>query len=176
MKKFVKLALLILSALSLIIFARCSSEEIPGPQGEEGPEGPQGEKGEPGSVDIYYSEWIDSGFPSIPNNFVTFDIQDENINTDLLDEGIFLAYGKTPLVITSIPITFNSRSYYYFVFTETNIVRFAASTTNNSDVIFNNYQQFRYIIIPVAEMPTNRGLRLEKLSYEEVCKLYNISD
>jgi len=153
----------------------CTGEDgEPGPQGEQGE---QGEQGDPGTADIYYSDWFDEEFIDTPTTSHSFGITDENINEDLGENSIILVYARTsnPAVF-QLPVTVDNKAYYYIAFYENQFLRFDAETTDGSSQIFNNFPEFRFVIIKGDPSTGGRKADYRSMSYEQIATLFNIPD
>jgi len=188
MKKFKLITVL----LALAILAFNCSKGPAGPQGSTGPQGPVGPAGPTGTANVIYSAWFltGTGWDSIANApsygaYGTFDKAASDITQTIIDNGVVLAYMKGdpttglanevfPLPY-SVGVGFNFTDLWDFVLNAPGNIRFLYK----SDVPWTLAElggiSFRYIIIP-GGVAGGRMLNLKKMSYEEVCKLYNIPE
>tara|TARA_R110002020_G_scaffold239549_2_gene452084 strand:+ start:328 stop:909 length:582 start_codon:yes stop_codon:yes gene_type:complete len=123
------------------------ADGINGVDGVDGTPGSQGPAGEDGNVNIISSDWITTSFSTA--DFSTFDIVDSAITAESTANAAILAYGRvnnnTSIVI---PFTFSSRTYYFSVITNENIIRFIGYSLDGSAQNFNDFNAVRYVIIP----------------------------
>ncbi|WP_109301561.1 hypothetical protein [Aquimarina sp. AU474] len=171
--------LIIILILSILITS-CEGED-----GEIGPEGLQGEQGLPGetgTANVIYSEWIDTEFgDNITNINVAFEFDAPEINTNILNSGTILVYGRTfdttnGVRVYQLPLTVgvgSSRLSYLFIVSTGKI----EIRINSSEVIGNNdfIQQYRYVIIPGGESATS-SVNHSKMSYQEIANKFTIKD
>lgn len=181
MKKYLFLNGLFAMCL-LVLLPSCEGEEgdpgPQGPQGEQGIQGEQGEQGEPGPVDIYYSNWIATDFQSTPSTLSTFDIIDVQITEDLMNESIVLAYARQEASnnIYSIPVTFLTQSYSFYLQLDENKITFLATSTNQTNLVYDFFEAVRYVIIPTTATNGRMSEEPFTIPYEDLKKKYNIPD
>jgi len=170
--------LVYLALVCTVVITSCSGEDgEPGPQGEQGEQGEKGDKGDPGTADIYYSDWIPEEFLDTPTTSHSFGITDENINDDLANDAVILVYARTSNPgLHQLPITIDNKSYFYIAFYENNWLRFDAETTDGSSQIFNNFIDFRFVIIKEGNNTSGRKIDYQSMSYEEIKELFQIPD
>lgn len=171
-----------------------------GDQGVPGDQGDQGIQGEPGTANVICSEWIklagewrDSAFYG---DCKVNHINVEQLTSDIINDGVVLCYyksvsmsvipGPTPVVnVQLLPLTGRSGDDNFTLdfWLKTGRITFRAFTHDNS----RNYSPdgspvywpvFRYVLIPggVAATAKKSTLDFTKLSYEEVCELFDISE
>lgn len=158
----------------------CQDDDSPaeGPQGEQGPageDGQDGEDGEDGNANVIASEWIVEQFT---DDFVTgtyFDVEDKNINQEILDSGVFLAYGKylDSSYILPLPTMLDNKYYYSYMYTGR--VRFGGNAMVEGTLEFYEFTHFRYIIIPSsATSGKNTSVDFHAMSYGEVMDYFDL--
>jgi hypothetical protein len=187
MKKFKLLSVLI--ALSVLLFS-CSKEGPAGPQGETGLQGPAGPQGPAGSANVIYSPWFLTGsgwdtltYASNYGAYATYDKAASGITQAIIDNGVVLAYMKGdpttgladevfPLPYT-VGVGYGFTDLWDFVLNAAGNIRFLYKSDYPWDIATLGDISFRYIIIP-GGVAGGRMLDLRRMTYEEVCKLYNI--
>lgn len=152
--------------------------------------GDTGPAGLPGTANVVYSEWFT---PNVYTKDTVFSVwgfkynrSAPQITQQILDSGTVLTFGKllgyNPLIwptnlVQQLPITLTYNSGGI-----TNDTWSARLTPGNLQIRFVNDRniyttiavnhQFRYIIIPGGA----KGGRRVRLSYEEICREYNIPE
>ena len=192
MKKFMLLSVSFLAIV--LVFTSCKKGDV-GPQGPQGPagsqgaQGQQGVQGQTGTANVIYSPWFTPGAWTKDTIFglwgFNYNKTATEITQQLLDSGVVLAFGKlygyNPIIwqngqVGQLPVAIN-----YILGGTTYTDNWSALVTpGNIHIRFTDDQnyygsistshQFRYIIIPGG----SAGGRLANLSYEEVCRKYNI--
>ena len=168
------LCLLVVSISTLFVFVACK----------------KGDDGLPGTANVKFSEWFT---PAAYKKDTVFGIWGFSYNKtaaaitqNVLDSGVVMVFGKmtgyNPLVwptgsVGQLPITIS-----YMQGGLQNDTRQFKATPGNLNIRFQNdhnlyttianTHQYRYIIIPGA-VPAGAGRGIN-LSYEEVCRRYNI--
>jgi hypothetical protein len=188
-------------AMSIVLATSCSSEDgedgAIGPQGEQGPAGPagpqgeqgeQGEQGDPGTANVIYSDWVNT---ELGNSIVTtsssFDIEAPEIDSDMLNLGTILVYGRRVElpgegnIVYPLPIVFGSarQQSYFFVATSENIRITVHANEEGESVGDGSYlEQYRYVLIPggVSLSEKSGSMDFSKMSYEQVASLFNIDE
>ena len=180
------------SLLILSSFVSCKKGDV-GPQGPQGQQGLTGVQGPTGTANVKYSAWFTAN-PWVKDT--VFDIYEFNYNKaateitqEVLDSGTVLTFAKLSGYNTLIwpvgqvgqmPITvsykFSTGGITY------NDTWSALATVGNLRIRFINDQnyygsiaathQFRYIIVP-GGISTGR---IAQLSYNDLCKQYNIPE
>jgi len=177
----------VITALAVLAF-NCSK----GPAGPQGAAGPQGPAGPTGSPNVIYSPWFltGNGWDSITNApgygaYGTFDQAASGITQSVIDNGVVLAYMKGdpttglandvfPLPY-SIGLGFGFTDLWDFVLNAPGNIRFLYKSDNPWYLYQLAGISFRYIIVP-GGVAGGRMLNLKKMSYQEVCRLYNIPE
>jgi hypothetical protein len=193
MKK--SLFLFALPMLALALFIGFEGDE--GPQGEQGEQGTQGVQGETGTANVIYSAWVqptggwrDSSFYG---NAKVSHINVSQITSTVINTGVVLCYYKsvTSLILPgatvnvfALPLTGNTGSTAFTLdyWVKAGRITLRAYTHDNSatytPVGMLYHPEFRYVIIPGGVQATAKKAALDftKLSYEEVCGLFNIPE
>ena len=185
-----KLKLLSIFIVISIMFFNCSKEGPVGPKGDSGPQGPAGPQGPVGTANVIYSPWFLTGsdwdtatYALNYGAFATYDKAASGITQTIIDNGVVLAYMKgdptTGLANDVFPLPYTVGAGYGF----TDLWDFALNAIGNIrflyksdypwDVVTLGGISFRYIIIP-GGVSGGRMLDPRKMTYQEVCKLYNI--
>ncbi len=151
--------------------------------GDDGAVGPQGVQGESGTANVIYSEWITSPFgpPEAASKF--FDLVDGaafDFNNDVV-----LVYGRRSVgtIANILPYYEVEEQEYYRVniVSTTRTIRIVAVTTDGVNSFFDEFDEFRYVIIPggvPAGGDNARGLQpdYQNMSYDEIATLFNIPE
>lgn len=178
--------LLFVPVLALIVAGGCE-----GPEGDEGPEGPpgaqgiqgeQGPQGDPGTANVIYSDWLqlegvwrDSTFFGVDWKVNHLTVPD--LTQEVIDNGVVLCYGEFSNNV--VPLPYYSKSYILTFTLDLNKIIFMTSNPDfTGGVSLSSSFNFRYIIIPggVAATGTKSTIDYSKLSYKEVCSLFNIAE
>jgi len=176
----------IIAFITAGVFVSCKKGDV----GPQGPQGPQGEQGVPGVPNVIYSEW----FTASPwKKDTVFGVWGFNyskpapgITQQVLDSGSVLTFGKLLGYTSSVwPTTQVSQLPILLTYYQGSIMTdtwSAYATVGNLRIKFvndkNDYaaiattHRFRYIIIPGGRP----GGRSRPLSYEEICKKYQIPE
>ncbi|PSL42699.1 hypothetical protein CLV51_11185 [Chitinophaga niastensis] len=178
--------LVVCAATVMLAGAGCKKGDT-GPKGDTGQQGAQGPVGTP---NVIYSSWFT---PSLYIKDTVFGIWGLNYNKaaasitqQVLDSGTVLTFGKlegyNSIIwpkgqVAQLPITVT-----YIIGPTQNDTWSALATVGNLHIRFVNdhnlygnistTHQFRYIIIPGGKP----GARVAQLSYEEICRQYNIPE
>jgi len=150
---------------------------------KEGTVGPQGEPGLDGQVDVYYSAWY------TPTKWIGeagdwyFDVSSKAISEDVVEAGIILAYMSVPNDLYANAVrpmpAYVIGANWDFLIPDYGTIEF----TSDSQIVpgTTNYF-FRFIVIPSGTKLKSTGsagltkAELLKMSYHDVCKLYNIPE
>lgn len=192
------LFLFALPMLALALFIGCEGDEGPaGPKGDQGDQGIQGIQGETGTANVIYSGWInpagewrDSTFYG---NCKVKTINVPQLTSAIVSDGVTLCYYKSvsslilpgaPTNVIPLPFTSISGTYNYTLdfWLKTGRITFRAFTHDNSatyapESMF-SHAEFRYVLIPGGVQATAKKAALDftKLSYEEVCEMFDIPE
>lgn len=168
-----------------------------GVPGTPGAPGTPGEQGETGTANVIYSEWIapagDWRDSSFYGNAKVNHINVSQITSAVINDGIVLCYYKSvstiilpgaPTNVMALPLTgvTGSTSFTLDFWLKTGKITFRAFTHDNSGSYVPEglffYPLFRYVIIPGGVQATAKKAALDftKLSYEEVCELFDIPE
>jgi hypothetical protein len=190
-----KSKMFVLSIGILILFSVACTKEGPqgppgpqGSQGQPGPAGPAGGTGATGTANVIYSdwfeftasEWADTTLPLTPNRVRRAIKLAPGITQNVINQGMILSYFRLSPTegVIPMPFLFNSNGSYHFynLFDVGKVIYALVNRSGNASGSFN--AQFRYIIIPggVSGGRLSEGAVADhqKLSYEEVLKLYKI--
>lgn len=189
MKKLIK-SIYLVAISCLLIFTGCKKGDD-GPAGATGPVGPAGPAGPVGTANIIYSSWMDTNpwtnsTTSLGAGKKTyyFDIAAPKITADIIDKGTVLVYVKFISDPDGVGIAKLLPSIYYNIGGADIQYRFQYGLFLNKirvicDIIPNGLpssnNKIRYIIIP-GGVPNARTADYTKMSYSEVCQLYNIGE
>ncbi|MFO7369134.1 MAG: hypothetical protein R6X09_02565 [Bacteroidales bacterium] len=196
MRKF--LLFFALPMLALALFIGCEGDEGPaGPKGDQGDQGDQGIQGETGTANVIYSDWIqpagawrDTSFYGVAK---VNHINVSGLTSAIINDGVVLCYYKSvssiilpgaPTNVMALPWTglTGSTSFTLDFWLKTGKITFRAYTHDNSGsytpVGMLWHPEFRYVIIPGGVQATAKKAALDftKLSYEEVCELFDIPE
>ena len=161
--------LLLVSVVSLLLFAGC---------GKEGPQGPAGQ-----DATVYYSEWFTPSVWSGNSGDWYFEVNAPDLTEDIVENGVVMAYAwldgdvyegtaVRPLPAHAIGANWSFLIHQY------ESIQFTCDMFNMPLASGN---KFRFIAIP-GNIPALKsgtpGVRsteeLKSLSYVEICRLYNI--
>jgi len=191
MKKLVIITGVIMQAF---IFFSCSKQGPAGPQGTtglQGPVGSPGSQGQTGSANVIYSSWFltgsgwDTTGASNYKAIAIFDKAAPAITQSILDSGLVLCYMKgdptTGLSNQVFPLPYSVGigtglgfvDLWDFVLDAPGNIRFLYKSDNPWTLAELATISFRYIVIP-GGVAGGRMLDPRKMTYEQVCTLYNI--
>lgn len=185
-----------IGALLMVFFTACKKGDT-GPKGDAGAQGnpgTAGAAGPKGTANIIYSTWVNTNpwvasTTSIGAGKKTsyFDITANQLTQGIIDSGTVLVYAKFVAetngdgIAKMLPSIFydggSANIQFRFQFgLLLNKVRVIADVLPSGTPSPNN--QVRYIIIPGGVPVSGRMLKPDfaKMSYEEVCRLYNIPE
>lgn len=166
------------------LMGSCSGED--GKDGATGPEGPQGEAGTDGidgNANVTTSPWIPSTFNSSIAASVSFSYDDPQFSTLSTDTTVFLVYGRrnaigTTDIITSLPVVIGQKSYFFEVYAHQGKIYFRGRSVDPSNTLytFNDFEAYRYVIIPANVMAKQAHPDFKKMDYEEVMDYFGLED
>lgn len=157
---------------------------------KKGDTGPQGPGGEDGNANVIYSNWFTPTTYKKDTVFGNWGFRHDQpvaaITQSILDSGAVLTFGKllgyNPLVwpagqVGQLPIAVTYQQGglqhdFWQAYTSTGNLRIRFTNDNNIYTSIATQHQFRYIIIPGG---TASG-RVRQMSYEEICRMYNIPE
>jgi hypothetical protein len=178
----------------MLLFSSCSKPS----NGATGPTGPTG------NANVIYSAWFTPASYTKDTVFGTwgfyYDKTASDITAQMLDSATIITYGKLNGYVSSIWPTNQSAALpiaitYEISATVTNIdtwsalispgkLRIQLQSSTNAYGSISNAHQFRYVIIPgtvLASRPaygatSTPAIDYTKLTYEQVCSLFNIPE
>ncbi|MFP2995303.1 hypothetical protein ABN763_05310 [Spongiivirga sp. MCCC 1A20706] len=175
--QFLKITLLVIS----LIVLGCSPEDgKDGAQGPQGEAGQDGQDGADGNANVIASPWFDEEFPNTPSTSAFFNRTDTQITQDVVDSAAFLVYGKrlnisSTDIIVQLPVVDDEVTYFYELFPQTNQIFFRAeSVDKTTEFTFNDFEQFRYVIIPSANTGKGQSKDFAKMSYYDVMDYFSL--
>jgi len=170
-----------------------------GINGADGADGATGPQGPAGSSSVIYSSWFtDADFNSTPSwEDSTLTITNEiiaraiktapDITAGILDSGIVLSYVRHYSIVSPQLLPYFSKIGTGDPIVPTNLVElnivpqegsliYYFTNLNTSDASGFSVADFeyRYIIIPGGTMASGRKIDPKTMSYQQVCKTYNI--
>lgn len=173
----------LIAALFIFPFTGCI--ESPGAVGPTGPQGPAGFDGE--NATVYYSEWFSPEAWSGQAGDWYFAANAPDLTEDVVEGGIILAYcwleddlyeGTT---IRPLPAFALGANWSYLIHEYGSIEFTCDKIVDNSPPSTNHF--FRFVAIPgtipaLKSSKTNNYSKesLLKMSYKEVCELFNIPE
>jgi hypothetical protein len=170
MKTNIKITFVLL-VLSLLSFTGCINKETPGPAGQD--------------ATVYYSEWFSPSDWLIGADEWYFDASAPDLTADIVENGTILGYatldgdlyGSTS--VRPLP-AFALGSNWSYLIHEYGYIQFTCDMINKPATIGN---KFRFIAIPgtVPALKSTSSViytkqELRNMTYQEVCKLYNIPE
>lgn len=196
--------LLFVLAAAALLLSSCGKDGAVGPQGPIGPTGATGPAGSTGATgatgakgtaNVIYSNWVTPATYTKDTVFTTWhlytDIAAAGITQDVLDKGTVIVYGKlggyTASVwptnqVSALPIllTYQEGATTY---TDTwsslatvGNVRIDFVDDNNLYNAISNAHQFRYVIIPGAQLAAAVKNHVNLKNYGEVKQAFNLKD
>jgi|ERR1035437_1021061 hypothetical protein len=149
---------------------------------KEGPGGPMGPAGY--DAQVYYSEWFSPAAWTDGTTDWFFDVSAPDLTSSIVETGIILAYVSldgdlySSAAVRPLP-TYALNSNWSFLVHEPGGIEF----TNDGVSVPLKTHLFRFILIPgnipaksasASGMGKKTASELRSMSYEQVCKLYNI--
>jgi hypothetical protein len=189
-KNLSKVLLMAISIFSMSIISSCSKDGVDGASGKDGVNGTNGQTG---TANVIYSQWINQNWNTENGLFLkVMDVTEPRITTQIINNGYVLGFWKfsNQAVVYSLPIIFNddSRNIRREMFYFQDRVRFTAARFNISLVmsdlwlngdVSSGIPQYRYIIVPGGVSTSGRSAtktNYSKMSYQEICKNFNIPE
>lgn len=182
-----------IAVLSMVLFTSCKKGDT-GPKGDAGAQGNPGAAGPKGTANVVYSAWMNTNpwvasTTSIGTGKSTFyfDITTTQVTQGIIDSGTVLVYAKFVAETDGSGIAKLLPSIYYNAGGTATQFRFQHGLLLNKIRIIcdvlpsgtpHSANQVRYIIIPGGVPASGRMMQPDfaKMSYEEVCRLYNIPE
>ena len=193
--------LLFVLAAAALLLSSCGKDGAIGPQGPigpvgaTGPTGATGSTGATGTANVIYSAWVTPATYVKTTIFGTvyfsYDLAASKITQNILDKGAVIVYGKlngyNPVIwptdqVSALPIVIT-----YMSGSTANIDTWAARDTIGSIHIsltsstnaygsISNAHQFRYVIIPGAQLTAAIKNHVNLKNYGEVKQAFNLRD
>jgi hypothetical protein len=173
--KITTLSLII--AFSILLFSGCKTE---------GPIGPPGQNGQNGqNATVYYSEWFSPSAWEGTSGDWYFDASAPDLTQDIVEQGVVLGYvwlggdlyngtSVRPLPAFALGANWDFLVHQYGSIEYTSDMVAQPNTSGN---------KFRFIAIPgtipalkSASLKSKSAQELRSMTYQEVCKLYNIPE
>jgi hypothetical protein len=167
----------ILSKLLVLIFSgllisSCTQEGAVGPQGE------------PGKIDVYYSQWYTPNSWDGQAGDWYFDVTSPDINQDVVEGGIILAYMSVPNDIYQNAVrpmpAWAVQANWDFLIPDYGTIEF---TCDSEIAPGTTDHYFRFVIIPSGtQLKSTKAVaghskeELMKMPYQDVCKLFGIPE
>jgi hypothetical protein len=165
----------------MVLFTSCSPED--GKDGEQGPSG---------TANVMYSDWINQDWNFTNDTYTkSMGINEPKANNDFFNNGgivlgYFRVYGNTIYPLAYEDNSFkNLRKMYVAYFESQGSIRFIMESTdgtaltnvevNGSTSDYN--PQFKYVLIPGGvNISSKQEVDYTKMSYQEICILFNIPE
>jgi hypothetical protein len=172
-----KISIYILTAISLLVFISCKNETVQGPAGQDGLDGKD--------ATVYFSEWFTPSDWFGTSGDWYFDASAPDLTKDIVESGVVLAYvwlagdiyngtSVRPLPAYALDANWSFLIHQYGSIEFTSDMFSKPLTTGN---------KFRFIAIPgnletlkSASLKSISENELRKMTYQEVCKFFNISE
>ena len=171
--------LYLIFAFLMLFFSGCSTD---GPIGPEGPQGPAGQNGQ--NATVYYSEWFSPSSWSGSSGDWYFEASAPDLTQDIVEKGVVLGYvwlegdiypnAVRPLPAYALGANWDFLVYQYGSIVFNSDLKSQPSTSGN---------KFRFVAIPgttpalkSASLKYKGVEELRNMSYQEVCKLFNIPE
>ena len=169
--------------ISLLASVTSCKKGDPGATGPAGPAGPTGATGAAGTANVIYSPWATVNFTGSGSSY-TAKITAPQVTQDIMDKGVVKTYFK-----------FGSTVYegnYHNQATNSGIYQYLSVGFINLVANFDASYPWRYVIIPggvasgrlsgeasadifvLQDGTTMSKSMLDKMSYEEVCRRFNL--
>jgi hypothetical protein len=166
----------LLLVFSTLIFTRCSNDGAPGPAGQDGIDGK--------NATVYYSEWFSPSDWSGSSGDWYFDANAPDLTENVVENGVILVYvwlagdlydatSVRPLPDYAIGANWSFLIHQYGSIEFTSDMNSKPLTTH----------KFRFIAIPgtipalkSASIKNKSEEELRSMTYQEVCKLFNIPE
>ncbi|HAH23835.1 MAG TPA: hypothetical protein DCL77_08770 [Prolixibacteraceae bacterium] len=170
----------LIGALLMLLYSGCNTE---GPIGPEGPQGPAGQNGQ--NATVFYSEWFSPSSWSGSSGDWYFDASAPDLTQDIVEQGVVLAYvwlaGDLYSATTVRPLpAFAVGANWDFLIHQYGSIEF---TSDMSTQPLTSGNKFRFVAIPgttpalkSASLKYKSEQELRNMTYQEVCKLFNIPE
>ncbi len=166
--------LFLFAAIAALLFAGCQ---------KDGPQGPPGLDGK--NATVYYSEWFSPTAWSGSSGDWYFEASAPDLTQDIVENGVVLAYvwlagdvyeGTTVRPLPAYAVGAN----WSFLISQYGIIEFTSDMFGPPSASGN---KFRFIAIPGTIHALKSGTpgyrseqELKRMSYKEICRLYNIPE
>ncbi len=170
-------AIYLLLAFCTLSFTGCNDEVVPGPPGQDGLDGQ--------NATVYYSEWFSPSAWLGTSGDWYFDATAPDLTEDIVENGVILAYvwladdlyeGTSVRPLPAYAVGSN----WSFLIYEYGSIEF---TSDMSSMPLTSDNKFRFIAIPgttvalkSASLNNKSKEELRSMSYQDVCKLFNIHE
>lgn len=157
-----------------LLVAGCEDDPVPGPPGRDGQD-----------ATVYYSEWFSPSTWSGTSGDWYFDAAAPDLNEDIVERGVVLAYVwlgddiYDGLAVRPLP-AYAVEANWDFLIPEYETIEFTSDMISKPATSSN---KFRFIAIPgtipalkSASTVEEKKEQLKKMSYQEVCKMFNIPE
>lgn len=165
-------------ALALAFIIGCEGPE--GPQGEQGIQGIQGEQGDPGTANVIYSDWsqLEGAWRDsviFGGNFKVNHLTAPELTQAIMDYGVVLCYVKYGT--HNVPLPYTNSSYTLGFHIDLGRIIFSTLKPDlTGGVVLINTMQFRYVLIPGGVAATKSTVDYTKLTYEQICTVFDIPE
>lgn len=159
-----------LVALSILVFTGCKNDGMQGTAGQD--------------ATVYYSEWITPSAWSGASGDWYFDANAPDLTADIVENGVVLAYVSLAddiyeTAVRPLP-AYAVGANWDFLIPDYGSIEF---TSDMIDKPFTTGNNFRFIAIPgtipalkSASLKNKNEQELRSMSYNDVCKLFNIPE
>ena len=173
-----KLTIYLIIAFSALLFSGCKGDM--GPAGQDGLNGLNGQ-----NATVYYSEWFTPSAWSGKSGDWYFDASAPDITQDIVERGVVLAYVRLAGDLYDSPSirplpAYAVGSNWDFLIPQDGSIEFISDMSN---LPLTSGNKFRFIAIPgtipalkSASLKNKSEQELRNMSYQEVCKLFNIPE
>jgi len=171
-----KISNFLFAALLLLVFSGCSQE------------GPQGPAGLDGNANVTASLWYSpTAWKGTAGNWY-FDVKNSAISQDIVESGAILVYASLPgdlyndYTVRPLPAYAIGANWDFLLPNDGHSYGTIEFTSDMINMPGTSGYNFRFILIPSnnslksASLSTPALSDLKKMSYKEVCKLFNITE
>ncbi len=149
---------------------------------KEGPAGRDGTNGIDGNANVKSSPWYHLADWNGQTSDWYFQVSNSNINQDIVENGVILAYASLPGDIYSAAVRplpcWAIGANWDFLIPDYGLIEFTSDALTKPGT---NGYSFRFILVPASHFfkstaNNSSAEQLRKMSYIEVCKKYNIPE